>query len=91
MNKVIENLSKGSARRVQEYLTIFQKEIQAIRGEYSWFIEGNTFQGYKITAHSGKDIWTESSGKTPRKALHEFFRFFPDNDTFHEAKRIAAA
>ena len=57
------------AGRVQKALDAFHDKLVARLGDYRWTIEGDKYVGYEIVAHSDGQRWTESRGKTPRKAL----------------------
>jgi hypothetical protein len=62
-----------SAQAVDQALEQAQASLQAGRGRYSWTLEGDCYNGYKIIARDGwGQYWTDGSGKTPRAALCDF-------------------
>ena len=63
----------ASASQVQQVLEQLQPELVELCGNYTWSLDGDTFSGYAVVATSGKNRFTESTGKTPGAALRGFY------------------
>jgi len=63
----------ASAAQVSQVLEIIQSDLKAKCGDYRWQLVGDTYSGYKIIAHYKNGNFTESTGKSPSKALKNFY------------------
>ena len=63
----------ASANQVQQVLEQIQSDLKSKCGDYKWQLTGDTFSGYKIIAHYKGGKFTESIGKSPSKALKNFY------------------
>jgi len=50
-----------------------QSDLKAKCGDYKWHLVGDTYDGYKIVANYKGGRFTESLGKSPSKALKNFY------------------
>jgi hypothetical protein len=58
-----------TAAMVDQALAQSQEDLRKVTGDYSFTLEGDTYNGYEIVARSGSDKWIEGKGKSPRAAL----------------------
>ena len=63
----------ASAAQVQQVLSQIQPDLKAKCGDYKWQLVGDTFDGYKIVANYKGGSFVESLGKSPSKALKNFY------------------
>ena len=59
------NISAAMIRQIMEQIN---PEMRAVFGNYTWQI-CETRGGYAILARSGRNVFTESTGKTPQQAF----------------------
>ena len=79
--KSLSHSHNFSASQAKQLLEQIQPEIRKNFGFYTWTLEGNTFDGYKVVAHYGKIqlsngeskyksfSFCDSHAKTPKQAL----------------------
>jgi hypothetical protein len=63
----------ASAAQVKQVLKQIQPDLKAKCGDYTWQLVGDTYTGYKIIAKYRGGQFTESLGKSPSKALKNFY------------------